>query len=58
MFQISCFQIEDFSPYSQKYRIYHTVLLDDPYDDEDGLQIPDASPGPTQEMLDVSFSVL
>lgn len=37
------------------YRIYHTVILDDPYDDPDGLQIPDRSPEPTEEMKNVSL---
>ena len=35
------------------FRIFHTVILDDPFDDPDGLEIPDKSPGPTQEMLEV-----
>ncbi|XP_005110818.1 peptidyl-prolyl cis-trans isomerase sig-7 [Aplysia californica] len=42
---------DSFRPH-QDVRIYHTVLLDDPYDDPDGLEIPDASPGPTREMLE------
>ena len=36
-------------------RIYHTVILDDPYDDPDGLIIPPKSPAPTQEMLEVTL---
>ena len=34
-------------------RIFHTVIVDDPYDDPEGLEIPDKSPGPTKEMLEV-----
>lgn len=37
-------------------RIYHTIVLDDPYDDPDGLEVPDKSPEPTKEQLDVSPS--
>ncbi|XP_053397607.1 peptidyl-prolyl cis-trans isomerase-like 4 isoform X2 [Mercenaria mercenaria] len=33
-------------------RIYHTIILDDPYDDPAGLEIPDRSPEPTKEQLD------
>lgn len=36
------------------YRIYHTIILDDPFDDPTGLEIPDRSPEPTKEQLDVS----
>ena len=36
------------------FRINHTVILDDPYDDPSGLVIPDRSPEPTKEQLDVS----
>lgn len=32
-------------------RIYHTIILDDPFDDPPGLQIPDRSPLPTKEQL-------
>ncbi|GFO40236.1 peptidyl-prolyl cis-trans isomerase-like 4 [Plakobranchus ocellatus] len=32
-------------------KIYHTIILDDPFDDPENLPIPAASPGPTQEML-------
>ena len=40
------------------YRIFHTVVLDDPFDDpsELGELIPDRSPEPTKEQLQVSFS--
>lgn len=36
-------------------RINHTVILDDPFDDPPGLPIPDRSPEPTKEQLDVSL---
>jgi hypothetical protein len=29
------------------------VILDDPFDDPQGLEVPDKSPGPTKEMLEV-----
>ncbi|KAH3726430.1 hypothetical protein DPMN_052297 [Dreissena polymorpha] len=32
-------------------RIYHTIILDDPYEDLPGLAIPDRSPEPTKEQL-------
>ncbi|XP_074102464.1 peptidyl-prolyl cis-trans isomerase-like 4 isoform X2 [Cotesia typhae] len=35
----------------QDIRISHTVILEDPYDDPKGLEIPDRSPGPTEECL-------
>lgn len=35
-------------------RINHTVILDDPFDDPPDLLIPDRSPEPTREQLDVS----
>ena len=38
-------------------RIYHTVILDDPYDDPSGLEVPDRSPEPTKEQLDVSDQI-
>ena len=34
-------------------RINHTVILDDPFDDPKGLEIPDRSPEPTKEQLEV-----
>lgn len=46
---------EENRPYKD-IRITHTVILDDPYDDPAGLNIPPNSPEPTKEMLDVSFS--
>ncbi|KAG0171641.1 Peptidyl-prolyl cis-trans isomerase cyp6 [Apophysomyces sp. BC1015] len=33
-------------------RIRHTIILDDPFDDPQGLQVPDASPVPTKEQLE------
>lgn len=36
-------------------RINHTVILDDPFDDPPDLPIPDRSPEPTKEQLDVSL---
>ncbi|KAK0064401.1 peptidyl-prolyl cis-trans isomerase-like 4 isoform X2 [Biomphalaria pfeifferi] len=41
---------EDNRPH-QDIRIYHTIILDDPFDDPDNLDIPSMSPGPTEEML-------
>lgn len=35
-------------------RINHTVILDDPFEDPPGLSVPDRSPEPTKEQLDVS----
>lgn len=35
-------------------RINHTVILDDPFDDPPNLPVPDRSPEPTKEQLDVS----
>ena len=31
------------------------MILDDPYDDPPGLHVPDRSPEPTKEQLDVRF---
>lgn len=39
------------------YRINHTIVLDDPYDDPAGLEIPDRSPEPTSELLQVYLSI-
>lgn len=36
-------------------RINHTVILDDPFDDPPDLPVPDRSPEPTKEQLDVSI---
>lgn len=41
---------EDHRPY-QDVRITHTVILDDPYEDPKGLEVPPASPKPDPEML-------
>lgn len=35
-------------------RINHTVILEDPFDDPPDLPVPDRSPEPTKEQLDVS----
>nr|SVE77109.1 EOG090X0971 [Daphnia lumholtzi] len=42
---------ENHVPY-QDIRITHTVILEDPYPDPPGLEIPVHSPEPTKEMLD------
>lgn len=42
---------EKHRPY-RDIRIFHTVILDDPFDDPEGLEFPDKSPGPTKEMLE------
>ena len=33
------------------------MILDDPYDDPSGLEVPDRSPEPTKEQLDVSNQI-
>jgi len=43
----------DSRPY-QDIRITHTVVLDDPYEDPPGLQVPDHSPRPSKETLSAS----
>ncbi|KAI4487080.1 hypothetical protein M0802_012069 [Mischocyttarus mexicanus] len=40
----------DYRPY-QDIRISHTVILEDPFEDPKGLEIPDMSPEPTKEAL-------
>ncbi|XP_001606947.1 peptidyl-prolyl cis-trans isomerase sig-7 [Nasonia vitripennis] len=40
----------DARPY-QDIRISHTVILEDPYEDPKGLEVPDRSPEPTKEAL-------
>ena len=40
----------DGRPY-QNVRIRHTIVLDDPFDDPPGLQVPDASPEPSELVL-------
>lgn len=42
----------------QDIRISHTIVLDDPFDDPKGLEIPDRSPLPTRECLEVSLKKL
>lgn len=44
----------EYRPY-QDIRISHTVILDDPYDDPEGLFIPERSPSPTKEYLEVIY---
>lgn len=39
---------------SSDCRINHTVILEDPFDDPPGLPVPDRSPEPTKDQLDVS----
>lgn len=39
-------------------RINHTVILEDPFDDPPDLPVPDRSPEPTREQLDVSVAPL
>eukprot|EP01137_Pigoraptor_chileana_P003388 Opistho-2@43496 len=41
---------DDGRPY-RDIRIKHTIILDDPFDDPEGLPIPDRSPLPTKEQL-------
>ncbi|KAF9578990.1 Peptidyl-prolyl cis-trans isomerase-like 4, partial [Lunasporangiospora selenospora] len=41
----------EFRPY-RDVRIKHTIVLDDPFPDPEGLEVPDESPLPTQAMLD------
>ncbi|KAG0359830.1 Molybdenum cofactor synthesis protein 3 [Podila minutissima] len=41
----------EFRPFKD-IRIKHTIILDDPFPDPKGLQVPDESPLPTQAMLD------
>jgi hypothetical protein len=40
------------------FRITHTVILDDPFDDPRGLQVPDCSPEPSPAALMVSEQVI
>jgi len=42
---------DEHRPY-QDIRITHTVILDDPFPDPAGLEVPDRSPEPTKAMLD------
>ncbi|KAG0336401.1 Peptidyl-prolyl cis-trans isomerase cyp6 [Podila horticola] len=41
----------EFRPFKD-IRIKHTIILDDPFPDPEGLQVPDESPLPTRAMLD------
>ncbi|KAK3840967.1 MAG: cyclophilin-like domain-containing protein [Linnemannia gamsii] len=41
----------EFRPFKD-IRIKHTIVLDDPFPDPEGLMVPDESPLPTQAMLD------
>jgi peptidyl-prolyl cis-trans isomerase-like 4 len=45
---------EDFRPF-RNIRIRHTVVLDDPFPDPDGLAVPSESPLPKLDRLDVDF---
>jgi len=42
---------EQHRPY-QDIRISHTIILDDPFDDPDGLEVPPGSPLPSREVID------
>lgn len=44
---------EEHRPY-RDIRITHTVILDDPYDDPKGLEVPDESPPPIREVFESS----
>lgn len=46
----------DHRPY-QDIRISHTVIVEDPYEDPEGLEIPDRSPEPTKEALMVRLLI-
>ena len=35
------------------FRITHTVVLDDPFDDPAGLEVPPKSPEPTKDLTEV-----
>lgn len=37
------------------YRITHTVILDDPFDEIDGLYLPPKSPEPSEDILNVGL---
>ena len=47
---------KDNRPY-QDIRITHTVILDDPFDDPEGLAVPDQSPEPTQDQISGYFRI-
>lgn len=40
--------------FSLPCRISHTIILDDPFDDPAGIEIPDKSPEPTEKQLQVT----
>lgn len=42
-----------FHLYCTIFRITHTVILEDPYSDPEGLIVPDQSPEPPLEVLQV-----
>ena len=46
----------DSRPY-QDIRITHTVVLDDPFDDPSGLEVPDRSPVPPKEAMGSRYVV-
>ena len=39
------------------FRILHTVIIDDPYDDPDGLDLPPKSPEPDIKDYEVSYYI-
>lgn len=41
---------------SSRCRINHAVILEDPFDDPPDLPVPDRSPEPTRDQLDVRTS--
>jgi peptidyl-prolyl cis-trans isomerase-like 4 len=45
---------ESHRPY-QDIRITHTIIIEDPFDDPKGLNVPDRSPSPTADRLMVYF---
>ncbi|KAM3588905.1 Peptidyl-prolyl cis-trans isomerase-like 4 [Umbelopsis sp. WA50703] len=47
----STFCDENGRPY-RDIRIRHTIILDDPFEDPNGLQVPDESPMPTKEQME------
>ncbi|KAF9904511.1 Peptidyl-prolyl cis-trans isomerase-like 4 [Linnemannia zychae] len=47
----AAFTDSEFRPFKD-IRIKHTIVLDDPFPDPEGLVVPDESPLPTQAMLD------
>ncbi|ORZ21012.1 cyclophilin-like domain-containing protein [Lobosporangium transversale] len=47
----SAYTDSNFRPFKD-IRIKHTIILEDPFPDPEGLEVPDESPLPTQAMLD------